>query len=61
MTMSYVIHHRSKQEIDGMIRDMEAWAKKSLRTSKQRRAFFIKMGLYDKQGRLTKRYGGDGE
>ncbi len=59
--MSYVIHHRSKEEIDAMIRHMEAWSKKNLRTRKQSRDFLIRAGLLDKQGILSKRFGGKGE
>lgn len=59
--MSYVIHPRSKQEIDAMIEKIESWRKKNIRTSKQRQDFLKRAGILDRNGRLAKGYGGDGE
>lgn len=58
--MSHVIHHRSKEEIDAMIQQMEAWRQKHRRTSKQRLGFLKRAGILDQAGRLSNRYGGDG-
>ncbi|MBL9178037.1 MAG: hypothetical protein JNM65_08235 [Verrucomicrobiaceae bacterium] len=59
--MSHVIYYRSKEEIDRDLLQMKSWARKNLRTRKQSRDFLIKAGILDKQGVLSKRYGGKGE
>jgi len=59
--MSFVIHSRSKEEIDSMIQQLEAWRRKHRRTSKQRVAFLKRAGILDPKGKLAKCYGGDGE
>ncbi|MFN0080838.1 MAG: hypothetical protein ACKVY0_30590 [Prosthecobacter sp.] len=59
--MSYVIHSRSKAEIDSMIEKIEAWHRKNTRTSKQRLGFLKRAGILDRNGQLAKCYGGKGE
>ena len=59
--MSYVIHPRSKEEIDAMIQKLAAWRRKHRRTSKQRVDFLKRAGILDRNGLLARCYGGDGE
>lgn len=59
--MSYVIHHRSKKEIDAMIQRIRDWRQKNIRTKADRLRELQEAGILDRNGKLAKCYGGDGE
>lgn len=59
--MSYVIHHRSKKEIDDMIQRIRDWRRKNIRTKADRLRELQEAGILDRHGKLARCYGGNGE
>jgi len=48
----------SEKEVVNMVKDMKAWGKKIAATPETARKALLEMGIIDKNGKLSKNYGG---
>lgn len=48
----------SKKEVNTMVKEMKEWGKKIAATPESARKALFEMGIIDKNGKLSKNYGG---